>query len=670
MAARKKRSTGKSSPSHRRPLPWESSAVLAELTEAESLIAHRRWQEAREALDPLVRRFPGRVEVLAPMLEVTEALHDAPRRQVVSEMLRNVLPNDPEVLLSLASAYLANARPALAVQTFHQFLERWPEHERAADVRKAMTDLESDLRGYLTPWGIAPDDIPAMAVLHEEVQSHLEQGDYPGARRVARKFLARYPQCAPVLNNVSQSFYVQGQMDEAIKTTRQVLEFDPGNIHALSNLTRYACLIGHLEEAQAYAAQLKASTEPATDRSYKIAEALSYLGDDAGTLEAFERAQAADELKGATSEALFYHLAAVAALRLDREAEARRHWKRALQVTPGLELAQENVADLNLPPEERHGPWPFALPNWMAGEALRTLATQIEAVMQRDPEAPLEAAVRAWARRHPRIVALIPRLLERGDPDGRQLALQIATTLETPEMQTALRDFALGKWGPDAMRLKAMQIAQEAGLLPPGEVRLWSKGNWNEVRLMNYEFHDEPLFHHPTPIQEQLQEAISIMQEGRLDEAERLLNQVRKIEPNAPDVLNNLAGVYSLQRRDKEAEILIRQSHALDPDYLFGRTNLAIILVHRGEIEEAKALIEPLLSRRRLHFSELASLALAQIELFIAEDMPDAAKIWLEMWEGVDPEHPLFAVAQQRVKNAQGNPLEVVRRAWRRKKTG
>lgn len=220
MAARKKQPARK--PPGRRPLPWASPSLLAELADAEALIERGRWQEAFEALDPLVRRFPGRAEVLASMLEVAQALKDRPRFQVVSEMLRKVLPDDPEVLLSLAGAYLDNARPALAAQTFRHFLERWPEHPRAADARRAEDELEASLRGTLVGWGITGDETLELAVLHEEVRSQLEQGDYPGARRVARKFLARQPHCAPVLNNVSQSFYAEGQIDEASQTAQRV----------------------------------------------------------------------------------------------------------------------------------------------------------------------------------------------------------------------------------------------------------------------------------------------------------------------------------------------------------------------------------------------------------------------------------------------------------------
>jgi hypothetical protein len=91
-----------------------------------------------------------------------------------------------------------------------------------------------------------------------------------------------------------------------------------------------------------------------------------------------------------------------------------------------------------------------------------------------------------------------------------------------------------------------------------------------------------------------------------------------------------------------------------------------MILARRGDIEQAKAMLEPLLARRRMHFSELASLATAQIEVFIAEGTPDAAKVWLDMWESADPDHPMLPAARRRVKDALGSPWDVVRRGWRK----
>ena len=59
------------------------------------------------------------------------------------------------------------------------------------------------------------------------------------------------------------------------------------------------------------------------DHRLKRAEANSYLGDDLAVIEDFEAAGNAGQLPGTMSDALFFHLAAVAHARLGHETEGR-----------------------------------------------------------------------------------------------------------------------------------------------------------------------------------------------------------------------------------------------------------------------------------------------------------------------------------------------------------
>ena len=59
-----------------------------------------------------------------------------------------------------------------------------------------------------------------------------------------------------------------------------------------------------------------------------------------------------------------------------------------------------------------------------------------------------------------------------------------------------------------------------------------------------------------------------------------------------------------------------------------------------GEIAEAEALLKPVISRKRFHFSEFENFCNAQSELFMAKKEKDNARTWLQMWENFDPENP------------------------------
>ena len=272
---------------------------------------------------------------------------------------------------------------------------------------------------------------------------------------------------------------------------------------------------------------------------------------------------------------------------------------------------------------------------------IEELLKQVQLTSKRGGEQATARATRRFLQKHPAITALVPMLLDRGDPAGREFALHTALMVETPELQAALRDFALSPRGPDKMRSEATQAAQQAGLLQTGMVRLWLQGAWHDVIVLGFEVTDEPdLKSHQPQVTQWQQEATLALRQGDAGRAEGLLKQALEREPDAPDLLNNLAFAYSLQGRNADAEALVRQIHERHPDYFFGRTNMALMHIRKRQLDEAEALLEPLLAQKRLHFSEMSALMNAQLELFVAKNNLEAARSWLEMWAQTDPDNP------------------------------
>jgi tetratricopeptide (TPR) repeat protein len=216
-------------------------------------------------------------------------------------------------------------------------------------------------------------------------------------------------------------------------------------------------------------------------------------------------------------------------------------------------------------------------------------------------------------------------------------------------MLAALRDFALGRSGPDAQRLQALNRASEAGLLSEMP-RVWIKGEWKEIQLRNYEIHDEPLHSHSPDVEDLVNEAVELLQIDEAEEAEPLLLQALALEPDARDIMNNLASAYGRQGRTREARLLLERLHEQHPDYLFAAASLASIAAREGRVDDARMLLEPFVSQTRLHRTEFFSLAGAQIELALARGEPDSAEVVLEMWEGIEPDHPLIDFYRDRVE--------------------
>src|SRR5262249_28952269 len=245
---------------------------------------------------------------------------------------------------------------------------------------------------------------------------------------------------------------------------------------------------------------------------------------------------------------------------------------------------------------------------------------------------------------HPALTTLAPILLDRGDPAGRDFALMLAKTARTPELLAMLRDFALGQRGTDAQRFEAANVASEAGVPPRGPVRMWQGGEWGEVMLLAFEIHEEPSNKHSPRVAALAQQAWDAQHRDEDARAERLLKEALELEPELPDLLNNLAQAYQGQGRYAEAEALIRQVHERFPDYFFGRIGVSQYLARDGKLDEARQLLMPLMQQQRLHTSEFRALCHAHITIALAAGDRHAAENWLALWERVETDHPMLEI--------------------------
>lgn len=615
---------------------------VEELHEADTLIERKRWAEARAMLYELDRRYPHRAEILERLVNTAHEMKDLRAHLHAAERLARLLPGDPDVRLVLAGSYTINFFPGLALRTFRQFLDRWPEHEGAVRVRDDVEQLTTLLLEQLAGMGLPDAEVLTLAAQQEEVQTFLARGEWAQARQHAEQILQRKPDFVPVLNNLSLALAAEGELDRAASTAREVLTHDPTNYHALSNLIRFLCQVGQFDEARVPAERLKGLDTTHADIAAKQAEALSYLGDDEGVLAVSQHLDTAPDRDAVPAHtALVYHLAAVAMRRQGRAAAAQRLWARALRLAPWLTVAQANLDDLRQAAGQGHAPWPFAIDAWVVHATLVALAKAFAPGRGRQQEQAQAVVLRRVLQRHQEIVALVPVLLDRGDPVGREFALRTALIAETPELLAALRDFALSQRGPDTMRMQAAQAAQRAGLLPVGQVRFWSQGEWRDVLMLGIEISDEPVSSGlPKRIEQRQSEAILAIRAGEAVRAEDILQQALAQVPDDPGLLNNLAAAYSHQGRAAESSALIRAIHARFPEYFFGQVNQALLDIREERLDEAKRLLEPLLSRQRLHYSEFAALMNAQVEYYVARGEHGTARSWVDFWSQADPDSP------------------------------
>lgn len=538
----------------------------------------------------------------------------------------------------LGGVYLNNKHPLMALQIFRQALELEPNHELASQVRETVSRLEPMLQETLSEIGLREEEGLEIALLHERGQAYLEQGEYGAAREAEEKVLEQYPEMVSARNNLSLLSWMEGDGEGAMATAKEVLERDSSNIHALSNLIRFLVIAGDSAGARAYGEKLKVNQTEAWDGWTKKVEGLTYLADDVGIVEVWKQAQAA-EGEDALISAMFYHLSAVALARTGQVESAVAQWKIALERDPSLELARENLSDIGKAFSQRHGAWPLSWEQWLMPKSVSELQQMIEKSVKSSQEGKIISRLKDYLAEHGDVVAMIPRILERGGPQGQEFVVSTAEQLKTPELLNLLKDFALSQNGTDQMRNRAAMLAAQAKLIPKDGVTLWRAGEWRELMLMAYEFHSEAPAKHEQRVESWLEEALFLLrQEGEKAalEAEALLKKALVLEPEALDLMYNLAVAFRQQGREEESKALLRDQVTRHPDYIFASVSLAKLLLERGDGEAAEELLKPFLNRDRFHVLEFSALMDAYIEVLLAKRDKKAARDWLEMWSKVN----------------------------------
>jgi tetratricopeptide (TPR) repeat protein len=252
--------------------------------------------------------------------------------------------------------------------------------------------------------------------------------------------------------------------------------------------------------------------------------------------------------------------------------------------------------------------------------------------------------------KHPELVALVPVLLDRGDPYGRKFALRLALAAQTPEMLQALEEFALGQTGPDQQRIEAANGVSRAGKWPSGPRRLWIQGEYREILLLGFELDQEPKNVCSNAEAQRLSlEAAHALYGKDPAKAQLLLQRALDLEPDSPVLFNNLALCYQLQGRTEKSRAMVQEMHQRFPDYWFGRITLARTHIQNREFEQARAVLAPMLAARRLHIAEFASLCMAEIDLLLAQGQRTGARSWFDIWKQANPDHPQLEDYRNRV---------------------
>lgn len=616
---------------------------------AHQLIDDGDYEEAEVLVDELIKRKPRNTGVIRAQISLGQAIGDHEAACIAAGRLMLLSPDDPEAVVMYAQESMFCGRASLALVHYRKFLDQWPNHAFAKKVHVAIRVIEPECEKRLadarkkgfTKLGMDDGGLELFA-LHEAAVKRLRNEDIQGCVSLCEELLAKEPDFVSARNNLAVCSYQLGDAQAALETVEETCRRFPENRFAEALLAELAFLTGDAERANNIASRFVERPAVTQDALIGQLKVLTFLGRDEDVLLVADVIADVEELDP-ENEGILSHYRAVALCRTGDEKQARADWKKCLSLFPRYPEATDNLASLDS--DSNHSAWGDSIHKWL-------------------PQAILEQVLQAESRRlptgflkhHPATASLIPTMLDRGDPTARELALILAKADESPEMLTALHNFALSNRGPDSMRLDALQALKEKKKITNGPVRFFSKGKWTEIKMwvpkITYEAVDV------RPWESELsQNAVTAMHSGDFDTAESIWDEVLERYPENPTATFNRASVW--QARDGEeggrrAKETIRDLHGKEPDYLFARVAVANFAMADGNLEEAEQLLKPLMNLEQLHVTEATAIFAAQAQMALKREDLESAESQLQMLEELNgPNHQTTQQIRELVKLAQ-----------------
>jgi tetratricopeptide (TPR) repeat protein len=607
-------------------------------------------QKALNLAQTLCQNYPERIEPHVALAYIALELEDMRSYGQVCAQLMHLQPNNATHVYGLAAALMNGQHPVLSWQTMKQAIAMDDQHYLAESMGQSISQMENLFSELFEPLKLPREQAIALMSLHERAQLHLSWGEYEKCCDLELQVLELKPDMMPALNNLSLVAFMQNDLDRAIAQSEKVLAIESENIHALSNLVRYCLLMGNIDQARTFADRLEASQANAWDSWTKKLEGLSYVGDYDAITKIWKEIQQR-EGKESSLTGMALHFAAVALSRQGQVDQAMKLWQKALAIDPRLDVAQDNLNNAYQSGRQKHLAWSFSLDSWMTATMHQDLIAGLTAIQKSGQTGQIKGFCRRFFEQHPEAMAWIEVMLDRGDPPATKIALNLAKGAELPDCWQMLRGFALGQTGSESLRYEAATDLVKAKQLDPRKVRIWMSGEWQEISLITYEFHDISPYTHPSKVIKLLKQALNWLHMGTKDAgimAEKLLSQALAIK-TSPDLLNNLAVAYQLQDRIDETKAICRHIINVYPDYVPARVTLARFHLKAQENEEAEALLNPILNRSRFHVDDLATFSDGYLLLLTQKKEITAAKNWLNLWSQVTPDHARISHWKQRL---------------------
>ena len=602
-------------------------SVLRRLDDIIDQIEDGRLPEALAEARQLRQRHGDRPEILRIHMAIHQQTGDDEAGSEVAEAWTAAEPKETEAWIMHFQSAGRCGRAAVASLAYQRLQQLDPDHP-AAKPSKVTNLIDQEVQQRLAKAGWSGSEGIRRFAKHETAVGCLQRTEFPRCERLCRELIAEVPDFASAYNNLAVALFHQGKIAQAAQSTDATLERFPDNAYAIGLAIKHHFLAGNGLRAQGLADSLLANPptgDDNTDAMLQAIQSMTFLGRDQDVLTLCHLVQKKAPYEPA-QWAMLHHYEAFARYREGDSKAAAKWWKQAVRQWPDCHIAREHLQSIKA--SDGNVAWNESLAQWLPKAWLEDLIND-----DGDDE-------RVAAEMTRQLGHLIEPLLDRGEPMGRQFALQLARQDRSDAMTQFLRTYAFGTQGRDADRYAALVELRERGELSEDSVRIYQRGQWRDVRLAGFEIYQErDTGNLPDDVADIIERGTVALGAGDYDAAEEALDEGVRLAPeDYPGARFNRALVWLVRdgrQGQRRAEAEFEDIRRRCPDYLFAPMELARLAVERGDLAPAKEVVDQVQKRKRLHVSEALALFSLQIYLALALDDLQSANAALNAFENV-----------------------------------
>jgi tetratricopeptide (TPR) repeat protein len=185
-----------------------------------------------------------------------------------------------------------------------------------------------------------------LIVKQEQARDLLESGYFPKAIEVLKDVVKEYPEYWSAYNNLALAYFYLGKIKKAESILIEVLELNPGNLHALCNQVVFAHYQGQQEPVDHLLTGLKKVQPLLTEHQFKLGATFALVGEYELAYLWLKKLYK----QGYDGDGPYYYWLSTASYYTGHENFAKNIWKKVLEISPdkdGLEPWNEEQVQIN-----------------------------------------------------------------------------------------------------------------------------------------------------------------------------------------------------------------------------------------------------------------------------------------------------------------------------------